>query len=203
MAGISHAAGPEWAYLAPLTSRSNGSPIELDSLFVNVIVQRKDAKPETKILSLQTLSTKQGLTARYGPHDVLRYSFARLRELTGSGDLDLFFYEGAALHPGAAPGVAITDETSFHRLLLAVHHLGLATPNSASIYAPPVLRFFAQPKPLPKTDFVAIIIMVLLCLIFLIILLWRLGPGPTCLGILLISVVLEQGMKSGKQNGKK
>lgn len=111
MAGISHAAGPEWAYLAPLT-RSNGSPTDLDTLFVNVNVQRRDAKPETKIFSLQTLSTKQG--QRYGPHDVLRFSFARLRELTGSGDLDLFF-DG-----GAAPGVAIPDESSFQRLLLAL-----------------------------------------------------------------------------------
>lgn len=172
MAEISHAAGPEWAYLAPLT-RSNASPTDLDSLFVNVTVQRQNAKPDTKILSLQTLSTKEGL--RYGPHDVLRFSFARLRELTGSGDLDLFFY-----YEGAEPGVAVPDELSFQRLLLAVRHLGLATPKSASerVYAPPVLIFFARPKPLPKTDLVDLLVgfLILLCLYFVIKLCWHLGP---------------------------
>lgn len=200
MAEISHAAaGPEWAYLASL-NRSNGSPTDLDSLFVNVVVQRKNAKPDTKIFSLQTLSTKPGL--RYGPHDVLRFSFARLRELTGSGDLDLFFYESGL------PGVAIPDESSFQRLLLAVHHLGLATPESAGerIYAPPVLRFFAQPKPLPKpnSSVVAVVnFLFLLCLVFVITLLWYLGPGPVVLGLLVIGAVINQSMRNGNENGKK
>lgn len=189
MAGISHAAGPEWAYLAPLT-RSNASPTDLDSLFVNVIVQRRDAKPDTKIFSLQTLSTKDGL--RYGPHDVLRFSFARLRELTESGDLDLFFsYEGAA------PGVAIPDESSFQRLLLAVRHLGLATPQSASerVYAPPVLRFFARPKPLPKLNPVLVSLvglLILLCLYFVIKLCWDLGPGLLFVAFLVIHSLVSK-----------
>ncbi|KAL1871956.1 hypothetical protein Daus18300_004593 [Diaporthe australafricana] len=147
MAGISHIAGPEWAYLAPRT-KSNGSPTELDSLFVNVIVQQDLSKPDTdtKAFNLQTLITEQGLL--YRPHNVTRFSFTRLRELTGSGALDLLFYDGAM------PGVEIPDEPAFQGLLLAVRHLGVPTPQPPSehVYAPPVLRFFARPKPPPKKE---------------------------------------------------
>lgn len=194
MVGISQAAGPEWAYLAPITG-SNGPPTDLDSLFVNVIIQREDVKlkPETKILSLQSLCTKQGLP--HGPHDVLRFSFARLRELTGTGNLDLlFFYEGAP------PAVAIPDESSFHRLLLAVHHLGLAAPGSASarVYEPPVLRFYARPKPIPPWNpwvVKALVFLSLLCLVFVIYLMRHLGPIPVVLGLLFIGKMIDQMMK--------
>lgn len=169
-------------------------------MFVNVNVQRRDVKPETKIFSLQTLSTKQG--QRYGPHDVLRFSFARLRELTGSGDLDLFF-DG-----GAAPGVAIPNESSFQRLLLAVHHLGLAAPESANDhnYAPHVIRFFAQPKPLPNPSrlvSVEFFLVLILCLVFLIMLLKHLGPVPVVLGLLFIGKLADEGMKQANENTKK
>ncbi|POS78762.1 hypothetical protein DHEL01_v202856 [Diaporthe helianthi] len=143
MAAISHAAGPEWAYLTALT-RSTGTTTDLDSLFFNVIIER--AKPdsiiETKVLNLQTLIIKHD--QRYGPHDVTRFCFARFRRLTGTGDLDLFFYEGSTKN-----GVAISDEPAFQRLLLAVHHLGLGAPSSPSehVSAPPVLKFYARPKP--------------------------------------------------------
>ena len=198
MAGIPYAAGPEWEYLA-LRARSHGPPTDLDSLFVNVIVQRQLAKPdtETKVLNLQTLITKQGL--RYGPHDVTRFSFARLRELTGCRDLDLFFYEDDV------PGVAIPDEASFQRLLLAVHHLGLAGPQSPGerIYAPPVLRFFAWPKPPPPSNPLVVTILgplIVLFLVIVFILLWNLELGPVVVGLIIIGTLVKPRVESANEN---
>lgn len=118
MAGVSHAAGPEWAYLAPLT-KSHSSPIELESLFVSVTVKRENAKPYTKVLLLQALGTDQGFFHK--PNNTTVYSFSRLRELTASESLEFFF----EAHEDAAPGVAIPDELAFQRLLMALRHLGL------------------------------------------------------------------------------
>ncbi|KAH8746382.1 hypothetical protein F5883DRAFT_700652 [Diaporthe sp. PMI_573] len=197
MAGVPYAAGPEWSYLA-LRTRSHGPPTDLDSLFVNVIVQRQLAKPdtETKVLNLQTLITKQGLG--YGPHDVTRFSFARLRELTRSGDLDLFFYEDAV------PGVAIPDEASFQRLLLAVRHLGLAGPQSPGerIYAPPVLRFFARPKPPPPSNPLVdaiLVFLILLGFVVVFILLWDLELGPVVVGLIIIGTLVKQSANENRR----
>lgn len=181
MAGISDAAGPEWAYLAQLT-RGNGIPTDLDTLFLNIIIQKKNEPPETKIISLQTLNTKPGL--RYGPHDVLRFNFARLRQLTGIAELDLIFYRGSA------PGVPIPDEPSFQRLLLAVRHLGLPAPGSptARIYEPPVLRFLARPKPeINIVTVLTVVILILLFIIFVLVMVQYFGPGAW--GIVIIALL--------------
>lgn len=183
MAGISDAAGPEWAYLAQLT-RGNGTPTELDTLFLNIIIQKKNEQPETKVVSLQTLNAKPGL--RYGPHDVLRFSFARLRQLTGIADLDLIFYRGSG------PGVAIPDEPSFQRLLLAVRHLGLPAPGSptARIYEPPVLRFLARPKPeINIVTVLTVIILILLAIIATLLLVQYFGQGAWGIVIFFLLII--------------
>lgn len=199
MADNSHAAGPEWAYLAPLT-RSTGVPTDLDSLFVNVIVERRKPKPktETKFLNLQTIISKHGHL--YGPHDVTRFSFSRFRDLTETWDLDLFFYEGAT-----KDGVAIPDESAFQRLLLAVRHLGLGVPTSPTVrsYAPPVLKFFARPKPPPKLPFYVVALFCVLGALGLSLLFHLLqifGPGGVVVPLICIYLILGDGPSKG---GKK
>lgn len=190
MAGNSLAAGPEWAYLAPLTT-STGVLTDLDSLLVNVIVERKKPKPktETKVLNLQTLISRQGNL--YGPHDVTRFSFSRFRDLTETWDLDLFFYEGTAKQ-----GVAIPDESAFQRLLLAVRHLGIGAPlspiNRAS--SPPVMKFFAQPKPPARMHALVaalLLILILFGIAFIFGLIREFGPGPVIVWSLVLLWVAD------------
>lgn len=140
MAAISQEAGPEWAYLAPLTSRQR-LPFGFDLLYIKV--QRHDEEPATKIDSIQVLCRNQGM---YVPSDVSRFDYDKLRELIGSNSVDFDLYFEA--YEGAMSDVAISDASSFRRLLVAIGHLGLAAPElaTASTEFPPVLRFFAKPK---------------------------------------------------------
>lgn len=140
MAAISEEAGPEWAYLATLTRRARVM-FGFDSFYIKI--RREDDQPATNIDSIQILHSNQGM---YVPSDVSRFDYDKLRELIGPDSVyfDLYFeaYEGAGFD------VAISDASSFRRLLLAIGHLGLAVPESATASTdfPPILRFFARPK---------------------------------------------------------
>lgn len=141
MDAVSQEAGPEWAYLAPLTS-SPRFLFEFDSLYIKV--QRQDEEAATKICdSIQILRSNQGI---YVPSDVTRFDYDKLREFIGADSVDFDLYFEA--YEGAGSEVAISDASSFRRLLLAIGHLGLAAPESATASTdfPPVLRFLARPK---------------------------------------------------------
>ncbi|KAG8159623.1 hypothetical protein KVR01_010260 [Diaporthe batatas] len=196
MAGMSYA-GPEWEYLAPHTSR-HGPPTDLDSLFVNIIIERKVPKSSTEkqVLNLQSLITKNDQV--YRPNDVTRFSFPRFRELTRTWDLDLFFYEGVTKH-----GVAIPDEQAFQRLLLAVRHLGLGAPLSPS--APPVMKFFARPPPPPEMSRLLLALYSFSCII-LIGFIWALasnfGAGAVVVLFLVIYGLVEERSKAIKRGAR-
>lgn len=130
-------AGPEWAYCVRHLQANKAMKVEFNYMYINV--RREGDEPKTIIDSLQALSkNKEGM---YVPSSVVRFDFDELKNLIGPR-FDISF---RALED-IEHELAIPDDQSFRRLLVAIGRLGLPMPAEYDTETdPPVLWFSAKP----------------------------------------------------------